>query len=107
VPCSNCQGEMNKLFSFGQSQPLTEESPWIRTVLEVVDKESHDPVDKQFIKDPTRTNYHLWMRHHGLRPLENERGAPPTAKKPQIDLKSVTDYCYQQKRRRDAIEVRG
>jgi hypothetical protein len=106
VPCSTCQGEMKKLFSFGQSQPIQENANWLPSVLEVVDKESRDPVDKVFLKDPTRTNYLRWMKHHGLRPLDNERGGPPTAKKQVHDLKSITDYCYEQKRKRERIEVR-
>ena len=105
VPCSRCQGDMRKQFSFGQSQPIQENANWLPSVLEVVDKESNDPVDRAFLKDPTRTNYKNWMRHHNLRPLENERGGPPTAKNPKHDLKSITDYCYEQKRKRERIEI--
>jgi len=84
-----------------------EEAAWIRSVIEVVDKESSDPVDRDFIKDPTRTNYLRWMKRHNLRHFENERGAPPKARTPEIDRKPIVDYCVRKLRERQRIEIRS
>ncbi len=107
VCCPNCQGEASKQFSFGSSYAVREDGEWFPSVLEVIDKESRDPIDREFLKNPNRKNYRAWMQHHGLRHVENERGGPPTFKKPESDIKEITDYCFEQKRKRERIEVRS
>lgn len=107
--CPNCQGEARKQFSFGQSAPYQEESPWIRTVTEVVSKDGEHAVDREFLKNPTRKNYQAWMKYHKLIPVENEHGGPPTRKVPDRsgERKRIADFCFQRHQERQRIEVRG
>jgi len=102
MPCEFCCGESYKQFSFGQSFEVREDAPWIRTVLDVVDKESCDPTDRRFISEPNRGNYHAWMRHHNLRPFENSRDFP---KKQDIDIESVAHDLLKMKSARERIEL--
>ncbi len=105
VCCPNCQGEARKQFAFGQSHPVMEEAGWYRSVLEVVDKESENAVDKEFLRHPNRTNYKKWMKYHGLRPMENEYGALPGKKEVKRDLKPITEYCIKKHIEGNRIEV--
>ena len=48
-----------------------DDAAWIKTVLEVVDKDSKAAHTQRFLKNPSRANYKAWMKGEGLRPLEN------------------------------------
>ncbi len=102
MPCEFCQGESYQQFSFGQSFEVRDDAPWIRSVLEVVDKESHDVVDRQFIDTPDRRNYQRWMKHHKLVPFENERDFP---KRQPENIEAMTHELLKMKAARERIEI--
>ena len=102
MPCEFCCGESYQQFSFGQRFEVREDAPWIKTVIEVVDKESADPVDRRFIAEPNRGNYHAWMRHHKLRPFENERDF---GRKQDINIDSIAHDLVIAKKHRERIEI--
>lgn len=68
--CEDCGGLMNRLLSWRDSNVLREEAPWLRTVLDVVSKESTKPEVLEFRRNPTRSNYKRWMKAEGIRPHE-------------------------------------
>lgn len=84
VDVCECGGTQDRIISIGQVYTANEDAPWLRSVLEVVDKDSSKPHVREFIKNPTRSNYKAWMKGEGLRPMDsNVRGAPPVYQKPQ------------------------
>ncbi len=101
-PCEFCQGEAAKQFSFGQSFEVREDAPWLKSVIDVVDKESVDLIDRRFIDQPNRKNYQNWMRHHNLRPFENERDFP---KRQPENIEVITHELLQMKTARERIEI--
>ena len=74
--CPKCGCNAKKIFS--GSHRTNDDAKWIRSVLEVVDRESRDPAVREFVKRPTRTNYKNWMKATSLRHFEpgEERQRP-------------------------------
>ncbi len=102
VKCSQCGGIAERIFSF-RGGVAGEESVWIPSVLEVVDKTSRDPATREFLSSPTRTNYRRWMKANNLRPLEEgEKG-----KRPELDIRRHTDKIMELRQERRKITVRG
>lgn len=83
MECPQCHGVMKKSFLRAGGHRLPDDTPWLKTVLEVVEKNpgADKPHTRAFLKNPTRENYHNWMRENGIRPLENgEEGRKVTEK---------------------------
>ena len=104
IRCVVCDGGLcKKIITAGRTYLGNDSVNWIPSVLEVVDKESNDPHTKEFIKDPTRTNYRAWMKSTGLRPFEP--GEKPN--KPEgINETHVVDELMKMRRERHRLEVR-
>ncbi len=66
--CPECGEISKKIVSLSMTSPV--DSAWISDVLEVVDKESDEPHNKEFLRHPTRANYKNWMDKENLRPFE-------------------------------------
>ena len=78
VECPNCGFSARRLMSVPGVNVANQDADWIRSVTEVVDKDSDKPATKEFLKDPTRKNYQAWMKSEGIRPYEpGERTTPP------------------------------
>jgi putative FmdB family regulatory protein len=71
VKCSVCGKRSKRIISAGGVFTANEDAPWIRSVLDVVDKDSKAPHVVAFRNNPTRQNYKAWMKGEGIRPLEN------------------------------------
>lgn len=107
VKCSKCGNNATWYPSFSR---FREDAVWLRSVLEVVDKESNKPHVRAFLQEPTRKNYHRWMKGEGIRPVDGDSDM----KKPAINRKEeelahhrfVDELCKKRFARR-AIEVRG
>lgn len=87
-----------------------QDASWIRSVLDVVDRESTKPHVRAFVQNPTRENYKRWMKGEGIRPVDHtEHGAPPVYRKPEptVDTKKITRELFEKHRARKAIEVRS
>lgn len=71
--CPKCGHIMKKTFIRGGGHRQPDETGWLRTVLEVVDKNPgpDKPCTKEFLRNPTRENYKAWMRENKIRPLED------------------------------------
>jgi hypothetical protein len=74
---------------------------WIKSVLEVVDKDSQAPHVQNFVKDPTRRNYKAWMKGEGIRPLESGESKKP---KP-YNLSKHGEKLFRRHQKRKRIEI--
>ncbi len=104
VPEARCEcgGIAKRIFTVAGPNLANQDSGWIRSVLEVVDKESKAPHVQRFLKNPTRKNYKAWMKGEGLRPLETgERHKPEP-----VDRSKWADILFEKHRKRKALEVR-
>lgn len=86
-----------------------QDAPWLRTVLDVVDKTDRRAHVQNFVKNPTRENYKAWMKAEKIRPMDyTEHGAPPAAKKPApVDLSGVRREMLERHMDRKRLEVRS
>jgi hypothetical protein len=79
--CEKCGTPLTKVFITSGGHRLPEDTSWLPSVLEVVDKDSKAPHVTEFLRNPTRTNYRAWMKGEGIAPLERgERPHRPTEK---------------------------
>jgi hypothetical protein len=102
--CQKCGGVMQKVFTPHGSY-LREEAPWLKSVLDVVDKEDTRPFTLEFRQDPTRTNYKKWMKGSGLRPLEPGEENYRKETDPRQHERMV-DYLMKKKQERERVEIR-
>ena len=106
VPCS-CGGTAKRIISVSGQFIGTESSPWLRSVLEVVDRDNPAKHVQDFVKNPTRANYKAWMKGEGIRPLDHtERGAPPMHHRAsERDIRPIVNYLFERHRERKRVEV--
>jgi len=101
--CEKCSSESDKILTLRNTAPV--DSPWINSVLEIVDKKSKAPHNTEFLKHPTRANYETWKAKTGLRHIA------PGEKPPTIDKaarkKSMKKEMINRMRDRNSITVRG
>ena len=101
LPCPTCLCESKKIISASGVHCINEDAPWIRSVLEVVDKEDPRPAHKEFLKRPTRENYKSWLRESGLRHAE---GGERLRKEP-IDINRLVNKTMERIIKRERIEI--
>jgi putative FmdB family regulatory protein len=104
IPCGHCNGTMHRIFSPGGSA-FNQDAAWIRSVLEVVAKDSTKPATREFVKNPTRENMQRWMRSEGIRHLENGEKAAKIDY--DADHRRRTEYAERRHFERKSITVRG
>jgi putative FmdB family regulatory protein len=100
VVCLRCKNLANRIISSRSVNVANEDAPWIRSVLEVVDKDSTKPHVVAFRENPTRTNYHLWMKGEGLRPLENGE-----KRRKEDNTEKAVEYLLKKRYERRAISI--
>lgn len=105
IPCGHCTGTMHRIFSPLGACAFNQDAAWIRTVLEVVAKDSNKPATREFVKNPTRENMQRWMRAEGIRHLEN--GEKPAKFDYEADHRRRTEYAERRHYERRAIRVGG
>jgi len=71
VECPRCGFNAKRIITVHGACLFNQDAPWIRSVLEVVDKDSPKPETQEFLKRPTRDNYYNWMRAEGIRPMDS------------------------------------
>jgi len=105
VGCSKCKGVAKKIISVRGPNCSNDNSQWVRSVLEVVDKDSKAPHVVEFRKNPTRQNYRKWMKGEGLRHLEpGEENKPYPAP---ADLTQLHKEVWAAHRARNRMVVRS
>lgn len=103
LPCPVCQGQATRIISVSGPNLNNDDAPWIKSVLEVVDKEGGAHC-QEFLRNPTRRNYRAWMQKEGIRPMEP--GERPIKREP-VDLSRVHREVWERHRQRKAIELRS
>lgn len=106
--CAKCGFEQaHRIVSIGRSA-YRPDATWLESVLEVVDKTDKNPATQAFLQDPTRHNYHAWMKAKGLRPMsENEFRNPFKERAIAQAQYDRTHLLLKQKRKRETINLRG
>jgi len=106
VKCK-CGGKAKKIISLPGVYVNSENPNWIRSVLDVVDKEDKRHHVQEFLKHPTRENYKRWMKEEKIRPVDwTVHGAPPTYRKPpEPDVDKIAGQLYQRLRERQRLEL--
>jgi len=94
---------MLRQFSFGNRFVPNEDCDWIRSIVDVADKDSRKPHVREFISHPTRENYKAWMKGEKIRHLEpGEKPAAPVT----VDKKMVHELARKRYERRSIGEIR-
>ena len=70
-----------KIISIPGPSLFSESPDWIKSITEVVDKDSNKPHCKAFLKNPTRDNYKAWMKGEGVRHMESGENLSRPAQK--------------------------
>ena len=104
VQCPSCQGIASKIISIPGSNLASESPPWIRSVLEVVEKNSGKRCCQEFLRNPTRDNYKKWMVGTGLRPLE--AGEKPGRPDPTPETSVITEKLMRHRQEKRALCLR-
>ncbi len=100
VPCPRCLETAYKIVSFGRTV-FSDNASWLPSVVEVVSKNDPHPIVARFRKYPTRENYKAWMKHAGVRPLEDGE----KFKRPELDIKQHVDKIMEMRYERRRIEI--
>ncbi len=101
--CKKCGRPAKRIISISGSAWRNEDAPWIRSCLEVVDKDSRKSHVVEFRKNPNRTNLKKWLKGEGLRHMHEGEKIP---KREEVDLTAVNKEVWQAYRKRNALEVR-
>jgi hypothetical protein len=96
VQCADCGADARKIPSLRRTTPV--DAAWLSSVREVVDKNPDKPHCQEFLRHPTRGNYHKWMQGEGIRPLED--GEQPETRS---EYRSRTQAA--KLRRREAVKA--
>lgn len=109
IDCPVCKKSAKRIISVNGQYTANQDAPWLKSVLDVVDKTSTAPHVKEFLKHPTRENYKNWMKGENIKPMDyNVHGSAPQFRKPpEPDVRALGDRIYQRHRERNAIEVRS
>lgn len=109
VTCEKCGIPMTKVFiSAGSRMP--DDAAWIKSVLDVVAKDSTKPHTREFLKNPTRENMKKWMKGEGIRhlePGEAEQSKRRKAEDEVRDSKRRVDFMMKRRMERNALTVGG
>ncbi len=104
--CPRCgKRKAYRIISVSGTNCANEDAGWIRSVTDVVPKGADaTPMDREFAKNPTRSNYKRWMKSRGLRPLENGEGP---SKPKAIDAQRLAEKVWRKRMARNRIELGG
>lgn len=102
MPCPRCKIAAKRIITTGRVYSGNQDADWIKSVREVVDKDSGKPHCQEFLKNPTRANYEKWMKGERLRPFETNEPLKP----PPVDTTKLQKEMLERQRQRNRIEVR-
>jgi len=98
--CS-CGKIAKKIISSSGVYLSNQDSPWVRTVLDVVDRDNPARHVQEFIKHPNRSSYNNWMKGEKLRPAD--RGEKVV--RWDIDPSRHAELIMKKKMKADRIEI--
>jgi putative FmdB family regulatory protein len=100
VKC-RCGGKAKRIITASGHFTANQDAAWIRSVREVVSKDPRKKHCQEFLKNPTRQNYHNWMKQEGLRPLDKNEYSEP---KP-VSLAEMKEATMREYRKRNALTI--
>lgn len=100
-PCPGCGAMARRIVSVSGCYLGNQDAAWLKTVQEVVDKQSTKPATREFLRNPTRQNWKDWMRAEGIRPMEGMEHRRPEAFDEAGHARKMLDIH----RRRKRIEI--
>ena len=101
VECPTCGFECDRLIGVSGVNTANQDAAWLKSVHEVVDKQSDKPETREFLKNPTRDNYHRWMKAEGIRPFESGERTRP--EKP--DMSKINREVWERHQARSRIHI--
>jgi rubrerythrin len=102
VPCPNCGKPADRYYKSGCANTIPIDAAWIKTLHEVVDKDSKEPHCTEFLKSPTRENYHNWMKGEGIRHMDP---GEKLYRAPQFDETKHAERVMELRQTRERIEI--
>ncbi len=107
LPCEQCASDAYRIISASGHYCANEDAPWLKSVVEVVDKDPSKPHCAEFIRNPTRSNWKKWMAGEGIKPAPgNHHGGPPTASRPELpDMGRAEREVWEKHRKRTRLEI--
>ena len=100
LPCPRCGKDAKYIISVGKVDCSSECPSWLKESAQMADPDGGHHCT-EFIRNPTRENYHNWLRGSGLRPAEP--GERP--KKPVKDTSRLRKQMRESHRKRMTIEL--
>ena len=107
LPCEQCASDAYRIISATGHYCGNQDANWLKSVVEVVDKDPSKPHCQEFIKNPTRRNWKAWMKGEGIKPAPgNHHGGPPTHPRPDPpDMSKVHSEVWEKHQKRMRIEI--
>ncbi len=105
LPCPHCGAQTKRIISASGRYCANDDSDWVRSVLEVVSKDSTEHHVVEFRNNPNRTTLKAWLKGQGLRHMES--GEEIYKKRPPMDMTRHHEKVYEALRRDDMITVRS
>lgn len=105
LKCVACRGTARRTISVSGVHCANDDAPWVRTVVDVVDKKSQNPATREFIKNPTRSNLDRHLKANGLR--HADKGEKFGKVGPAFDVDRHTEKLVKYRREKNAIRING
>jgi putative FmdB family regulatory protein len=102
LPCEQCASDAHRIISASGHYCGNQGAGWLKSVIDVVDKDPTKPHCVEFIKNPTRANHRKWMEGEGIRPMEP--GEKPITREP-VDDRKIRQEVWEKHQDRMRIEV--
>ena len=100
IYCPKCGFNTTRLISVPGGTNANQDAKWIRSVLEVVDKDGSRAA-QEFHKRPTRDNLKTWMKEDGVRHFEQGEPIKPDP----VDTSKIDKEVWEKYQKRHRIEV--
>jgi len=103
--CPECNRLAKRIISASGVFCSNDDSKWVRSVVDVVDKKSKNPATQEFVRHPTRQNLQNHLKANGLRHVDPGERLGNTNKP--FDVDRHTERLVQHRQSKKAIELRG
>lgn len=100
--CKMCGGVARRIITASGVYTGNQDKTWLKTVLDVVNKEDKSKHTQDFIKNPTFRNYQNWMKGEGLRPRESGEKSRTA---PSFDRERHMEKVWRRHQKRKRIEI--
>ena len=102
LACESCGAQAHRIISLTGVHCANQDAEWIRSIVEVVDKESNEPHIAEFRKNPNRTTLRNFMQKQGIRHLEPGEG--PTKPDPP-NMEKINREVWDKHQKRMRLEI--